>query len=109
MLMKNKTGSILTLLAMFILSACQNDLAKAGEILYVDSKLVDCVGVVPQKCMLVRSNEGDRWEFFYDQISGFQYEAGHSYKLLIKIIKVDNPPQDASSLRYELIEIIEKN
>jgi glyoxylase-like metal-dependent hydrolase (beta-lactamase superfamily II) len=77
--------------------------------LYVDSKLVDCVGVAPQQCMLVREDADSDWEFFYDQISGFKFEKGYEYKLKIKTTKIKNPPADASSLKYTLIKVLEKN
>lgn len=76
--------------------------------MYIDSKVVDCYGIVPQKCMLVKSNLSDEWEYFYDQITGFQYQEGYSYKLLVKSTPVEDPAQDASSIEYELIEVIEK-
>jgi glyoxylase-like metal-dependent hydrolase (beta-lactamase superfamily II) len=77
--------------------------------LYVDSKLVDCVGVAPQQCMLVREDADSDWEYFYDQISGFKFEKGYEYKLKIKTTEIKNPPADASSLKYTLIKVLEKN
>jgi hypothetical protein len=103
------TRTILALLAVLTLSACQTPVADAGEIIYVDSKVVDCEGLVPQKCLLTRNDENAQWTYFYSQIAGFQHEPGYSYKLLVKITKIDNPPQDSSSLQYELIDILEKN
>jgi hypothetical protein len=98
------------LLALASLSACKNlTAASGGEILYIDSKIVDCVGVAPRKCLLTRTDENADWLFFYDQIEGFEYEAGYRYKLRIVITPVDNPPADASSLHYKLIEVLEKS
>lgn len=76
--------------------------------MYIDSELTDCYGVAAQKCMLVKNKLSDEWEFFYDQITGFQYQAGYSYKLLVKTTPLEDPAQDASSIRYELIEVVEK-
>lgn len=92
------------------LSGCAALVVDAGqEALYIGSELADCYGVVPQKCMLVKKNLGDEWEFFYDQITGFQYQEGYRYKLLVKSSAIEDPAQDASSIAYELIEVIEKN
>ena len=77
------------------------------KILYIDSKLVDCIGVGPQKCMNVREDPNSSWQNFYDQIKGFDYTEGKSYKLSVKITNVENPPADASSKKYELIEILD--
>lgn len=76
------------------------------KILYIDSKLVDCVGMSPQKCMLVRDNTESDWQMFYDKIEGFDYQEGIQYKIEVKIMNVENPPADASSLRYVLTKIL---
>lgn len=77
--------------------------------LYVDSKLVDCVGVEARKCLRVRETPEQAWELFYDEIHGFTFEPGYVYTLRVSVEAVDNPPADASSLRYELIEVIDKD
>jgi glyoxylase-like metal-dependent hydrolase (beta-lactamase superfamily II) len=77
--------------------------------LHVDSELVDCVGVGPQKCMLIKEDFNSNWKNFYDKIEGFEFQPGYVYKLKVKITEIKNPPSDASSLKYTLIEILEKN
>lgn len=77
-----------------------------GIILYVDSKLVDCVGVGPQQCMQIRENHYSQWELFYGSIEGFAYQEGKYYELIVEVTKVDNPPADSSSLKYKLIRIL---
>ena len=84
-----------------------NDENERKTILYVDSKLVDCVGIGPQQCMLVKENLDDEWEFFYQSIAGFEYEEGISYKIHVSITQVENPSTDGSSLKYALLEILE--
>ncbi len=74
--------------------------------LYVGPNLVDCVGVAPQKCMLVRENPEDDWKYFYDQIEGFTYEEGYLYELKVAEETVANPPADSSSLRIKLVEVV---
>ena len=78
------------------------------KILHVDSKLVDCVGVGPQKCMNVREDTDSSWKNFYGSIKGFDYTEGKTYKISVKVTDVKNPPADASSKKYELMEIIDK-
>ena len=77
--------------------------------LYVDSKLVECVGVTLQQCMLVREDPNSDWENFYDTIDGFEFQSGYEYKLKVQVTEIKNPPADASSLKYSLVEILEKN
>jgi heat shock protein HslJ len=76
--------------------------------IYVGPELVDCTGVAPQKCMLVKENPEDEYRFFYDQIEGFDYEEGYEYELVIMEEPVENPPADASSIKWTLIEVVSK-
>merc|ERR1719498_1298672 len=78
------------------------------ETIYVGDHLVDCVGVVPMKCMLVKSNLADEWTYFYDVIQGFDYDPGFVYQLQVSVEEIPNPPADGSSLRYGLIEVVAK-
>lgn len=76
---------------------------------FVDSNLVDCVGVGPQKCMLFREDSNSQWRNFYDKVEGFDFVEGYNYKIIVNVSKVENPPADASNLKYKLIEIVEKS
>jgi heat shock protein HslJ len=75
---------------------------------YVADHLADCVGVAPQKCMLIREKQTDPWSNFYGTIEGFTYEEGFEYLIKVKETKIKNPPADGSSLKYTLIEILRK-
>ena len=74
---------------------------------YIHSKLVDCVGVGPQKCMQVKQNPDSSWEWLYQGIEGFDFQEGIEYKIRVVVEEVKNPPADGSSLRYVLHEILE--
>ena len=71
---------------------------------------VDCVGVVPQSCLLTKpaGQANSDWEYRYSGIKGFDYEPNYEYTLLIKNTTVSNPPADASSVHSKLIQVIEK-
>ena len=82
---------------------------KVSETLYVDSELVDCEGGAgSQKCMQVRQDPGEPWELFYGEIVGFAFEPGFTYELRVDVADVDNPPADASSRQYALVEVVDK-
>jgi len=68
----------------------------------------DCVGVGPRRCLQVKRAGSERFELFYDAIDGFDYQPGYQYRLQVSITEVANPPADASSLRYQLVNIIDK-
>lgn len=102
---------------LFVLSACQpvRDTRGAAasepseKSLYVGPQLVDCVGVAPQKCMLVKEDPQGEYEYFYGEIEGFVYEEGYTYELRVLVEPVANAPADASNLKYTLIEVISKD
>ena len=68
----------------------------------------ECVGVGPQQCLNVRESADDDWTLWYEPIDGFEHEAGYDYRLMISETHVADPPADASSIRWTLIEVLEK-
>jgi heat shock protein HslJ len=68
----------------------------------------DCVGVGPQQCLNVRESAEAEWTLWYDPIEGFEHEAGYDYRLLVNETTVNDPPADASSIRWTLVEVLEK-
>ncbi|WP_062053592.1 DUF4377 domain-containing protein [Aquimarina longa] len=94
---------VLLLVIVFLCSSCQKT-----KRVFIGSHQADCVGVVPQKCLLYKENASDQWSNFYDTITGFEYEAGYLYEIEVIITKIENPPADGSSLRYTLVKIISK-
>jgi len=77
------------------------------ERFWIGPELVDCHGVVPQKCMQVAKTEGGKFGNFYTQIEGFEFIPGTNYVIDVVIEEIDNPPADGSSLRYTLLEVVE--
>jgi len=43
-----------------------------------------------------------------DPIERFEYQAGDTYKLLVRRSRVANPAADESSVRWRLIRVLEK-
>lgn len=100
---------ILFLTLILVLSACENNTESTIEkTLFVASKKVDCIGIAPQKCLLIRENDTQNWQYFYDAIAGFEYEEGFEYKIIVSESEIENPPQDASSIKTTLIKLISK-
>lgn len=103
-------GSSLKLSLVRILNKQPVAIAAEGEMktIYVGPGLVDCVGVAAQKCMLVKENPEGEYSLFYDQIEGFEYEGGFEYKLVILEQQVEDPPADASSIKWILVRVESK-
>lgn len=97
------TSSFLLLLLPF-LSSCNN----TYKTLFVAPQKVDCMGAAPQKCLQIRESADQNWENFYGNIQNFDYQEGYNYKVKVQVTELENPPQDASSLVYTLIEILSK-
>ncbi len=80
---------------------------------WVNSSKVPCTGVAPRQCLQVKRgnqlSEG-QWENFYSSIQGFDYEPGYLYLLRVRETQLPaaQVPADASSIRYELVEVVEK-
>ena len=57
--------------------------------------------------MLIKENGAANWECVsFMEITGFTYERGNEYELLVKKTTLVNPPQDSGNVRYELIRIV---
>lgn len=118
MLQQSRTFSTLLLLLFTLtLSACSavagpppsmDSMSTTEKILYVGPERVDCVGVAPQQCYLVKENLADEWSYLYDEIDGFDYEPGYLYEIRLLEEPVENPPADASSIRRSLLEIVSR-
>ncbi|MGJ8591620.1 MAG: DUF4377 domain-containing protein [Aquaticitalea sp.] len=101
--MNSKLIVLVFSLALFF--SCSNDNEKT---FFIADTRANCTGVAPQKCLQIRENEKDDWTYFYGNIEGFDYEPGYSYKLKVEITNIENPPADASSKKYSLIEVLQK-
>jgi hypothetical protein len=76
--------------------------------LYLNHYKSECNSFELELCPQSRINENDDWSFYYDHIEGFDYEWGFTYKIKVKVENIENPPEDSSSVKYTLLEIIEK-
>ncbi|MCP3019248.1 META and DUF4377 domain-containing protein [Cupriavidus basilensis] len=82
--------------------------AAAGSVektVYVDSQRVECSGVGRQTCYRVRENPGAPWTLWYGPIEGLDFEPGVAYTLRVRETRVENPPMDASALRWQLLSV----
>ena len=73
------------------------------EVLQVAAVQVDCMGLVPQKCLQVRTDDNEPWRRLYDGIEGFTHTEGFEYTLRVALFRVKNPPADGSSRQYRLV------
>ncbi|WP_273008002.1 DUF4377 domain-containing protein [Chryseobacterium sp.] len=90
-------------------SKTKKEVAANEKTLIIGSQTVDCsAGAGRMKCMQVKENASENWSNFYSNIEGFTYEPGYEYVLKVKTEKIANPPADASSIKYTLIEQVSK-
>lgn len=84
------------------------DMPVEEKTLFVGAERVECTGVGPQECYLVKETPDGEWTYFYDEINGFEWEAGFEYELRVAVTTIADPPADASSLSYDLVEVVSK-
>ena len=101
--MNNK---IMLIIFSFVISFFSLSYAEEVKTIFVGPELMDCVGIAPQKCMMIKEFQDSDWTYFYDNIKGFDFKAGYKYELEVKITEKMDVPADASSLEYELISIV---
>ena len=112
--MKNKLTLILLFLAL-IITSCSGDDTDFIDSLWVNSEKIDVESFAggTVNCYQVQENEfvnENDWQSLCQSIEGFDgiYEEGYIYQISVNKIKIKNPPQDGSSVKYELIEVLSK-
>jgi hypothetical protein len=99
------------LIAIFIFS-CEEDETQDQLILKVKENKISCTGYEGQtECYLVQQGskiDSDEWEYFYEEIEGFVYEAGFVYKLSVAKESIVNPTMDSPNTKYLLIRELSK-
>jgi len=106
---KKNTIMLYKMSALFLvitLGSCSS-LKQDEAVYWVNSAKVDCLGVGKMTCYQVQKGDSldlnAAWNLFYSQIEGFDYQPGFIYKLKVKETAVENPPADASSIKYTLV------
>lgn len=67
-----------------------------------------CEGVGPRECLNVREAGETEWKTWYGSIEGLEPEPGIEYHVRVSETTVDDPPADASSIRWTLIEVLDE-
>lgn len=83
-------------------------LAAESKTIWVAHRRVDCLGVVPQKCYLIKDTQYEDWRFWYGEIEGFEFEEGYAYEIQVVEKKIEDPPADAPAVLLELVEVLLK-
>ena len=90
--------------------ACRDGTAPVLELvtLSVAPYRVPCTGAFPTTCFVVRRLPDTRDELFYDGIRGFVFEPGYRQVIRVRVLRIPDPLQDASSLAYVLVRVLER-
>jgi uncharacterized protein DUF4377 len=89
-------------------AGAEGSVATGVQPLFVADQLADCQGEGARKCLRVRSSPSEEWRSFFGVIDGFDYEPSYTYELRVEVTPLANPPADAPSLRYRLVEVVSK-
>lgn len=80
------------------------------KVIWINSAKLPCEGVAQMNCLQIQEGneiQEGKWQNFYSNIDGFDFKAGNIYQIKVIVEKVPDPiPADASSLKYNLIEVI---
>ncbi|MEN5144674.1 DUF4377 domain-containing protein [Brevundimonas diminuta] len=108
--------AVLTSAVLLTLGACAQtpavETAPSGVVektVFVAAETRPCTaGVMRTTCLQVRESESQPWELHYFGYDGFEHKPGVEYRLRVRGTPVANPPADASSVRWSLIEILDQ-
>ena len=111
----NKKTIITTLFAaIFGLASCNSDSNYEDKVeqvtVYVSAEtgmFYNVPNTTLEEGMMIRVDGEDNYICVaFNTITGFTYERGHEYELLVKRTTLANPPQDSGKYRYELVRIV---
>ena len=112
----NKKAIITAMLALvaFFLASCSSDDDNEDKVeqvtVYVSAETGTYQNVPDNNYvegMLIKEKDAANWECVsFMEITGFTYERGNEYELLVKKTTLANPPQDSWNIRYELFRIV---
>jgi hypothetical protein len=78
----------------------------------IQAHKVSCDGFSADKmCFMVQKGASigtDFWEELPEPIDGFSFEDGYTYDLSIRITMRENPAENESKFKYELVKVISK-
>jgi heat shock protein HslJ len=86
------------------------NLKENEKILLINSLRITCKGLAAQQCLQVKEDGDSSWTAFFSEINGFDYEEGYIYRVLVSEKKLASSEilADGSSIRYTLVEQLEK-
>ncbi len=97
------------------LVSCVNDNEPVDRqetvLLYVSATPGQATGMTGStySCMMVKEKGGSSWNpCDFQGITGFTYEQGYDYELLVMKTTYANPPADGADYDYTLIEVVSK-
>ncbi|WP_163516141.1 DUF4377 domain-containing protein [Gelidibacter japonicus] len=102
--MSSKFLAIMSMVLLFFSCSTNTD-----KVILIASTKADCTGISPQKCLQIKEEGETNWTYFYSNIEGFDYVEGFYYRLKVSVSEIENPPAGGSSLKYRLIEVLEKS
>jgi len=84
------------------------------QVYWVNSLKSECTGVGSMECLQIQKGDElkpNGWTLLYSPIEGFEYEQGYVYKIIVneQAIAAEHVPADASSIKYRLVKVIQKN
>jgi heat shock protein HslJ len=96
---------ILVLALGFALLGCSSPAPVQRELIIAPAP-VACAGDPPSTCLNVREQGGDVWRMRFDEVEGFAYEPGYTYRVL-----VEEPPLSAEQAvvpQLALVRVVSK-
>lgn len=101
---------LLLLLPLAFGSCDDNDESRVETWTVASEKGVDGIilgfGYTP--AYIVKTSPNAEWQTFSDAIGNFTFEKGYQTEMLVRIDPIPDPPADASSVRYTMVQLISR-
>lgn len=78
------------------------------ETIIIGPYTVRCQGFIEQDCFLEFNEKTQEWEYFYENIQGFDFVPGYIYTLKVRLEDRGTEIQDVGRYAYHLVEVLKK-
>lgn len=105
--------SVACLTISIAMQGCSKDSSESRKSIFIVDSNTTLTNAIPEagtsECMVAKE-EGTNNVYYFtlNQIKGFEYQKGYSYRIKVQIDPVNEVLIDASQLSYKLIEVLSK-
>lgn len=91
-----------------IAMSCHIQAQAAKMTLYIKEVKTPCTTVIETECLQVKYKKNQEWQTFSAPISGFNFEKGFEYEIIVDKKKINKAAADQNNFSYTFVKMVKK-